>query len=374
MVATTRSAVPATAGQRRSGDRVRVRSREDILATLDEHGRVDGLPFMPEMLRFAGREMVVHKSAHKACDTINKRGTTRRLDGTLHLAGARCDGSAHGGCQAGCLLFWREEWLEDADGTPLRASRVRPSAAAATEQVLAADTRAGEDAEGRPLYRCSATELVRASDRLSAWDLRQYVEDVRTGNTGVRQVVKSMAITLLNKYQALSRRLPERLRIAGGRFYPFYAGTGPGPKQPPLDLRPGELVVVRSRDEIMATLGPDNRNRGLWFDGEMLPYCGRRGRVLARIERIIDETSGRMLRLRDCIVLDGMTCEGRYNRFCPRSDHIYWREAWLRRVADTERGPAPGRPGPGQSLNRFWARSRPSRTRISTASAARSIE
>jgi hypothetical protein len=29
------------------------------------------------------------------------------------------------------------------------------------------------------------------------------------------------------------------------------------------------------------------------FDAEMLPYCGRRFRVLRRVERIIEESSGR---------------------------------------------------------------------------------
>src|SRR5215216_4982486 len=99
-------AVPgAVPGSLRAGDVVRVRSREEILATLDANGRLDGQPFMPEMLQFAGRELPVSKIAHKTCDTINRPSTgMRRLDNTVHLVGARCDGSAHGGCQAGCLL------------------------------------------------------------------------------------------------------------------------------------------------------------------------------------------------------------------------------------------------------------------------------
>src|SRR4051794_26168577 len=34
-------------------DWVQVRSREEILATLDENGQLDGMPFMPEMLASA---------------------------------------------------------------------------------------------------------------------------------------------------------------------------------------------------------------------------------------------------------------------------------------------------------------------------------
>ena len=35
----------------------------------------------------------------------------RRVDHAVHLE-TRCDGSAHGGCQASCLLFWKDAWLK----------------------------------------------------------------------------------------------------------------------------------------------------------------------------------------------------------------------------------------------------------------------
>ena len=54
----------------RAGDLVRVRTEEEILRTLDADGRLEGVPFMPEMLRFCGREFRVRARAHKVCDTI----------------------------------------------------------------------------------------------------------------------------------------------------------------------------------------------------------------------------------------------------------------------------------------------------------------
>lgn len=328
-----------TPSELRVGDRVRVRSREEILATLDADGRLDGLPFMPEALAFAGTELPVYKSAHKTCDTINKGGAMREMPPSVHLTGARCDGSAHGGCQAGCMLFWREEWLERLDGTPLNDHVAsRPEGVEVTEETLHADTVAGTDENGEPIYRCSATELVRASKPLSPWQFSQYAQDIRTGNASRWQITKAFLIILLNKYQRLSQKLPKFLRIAEGRFYPFYKGTGPSQATPPLNLQPGDLVEVKSKEEIMATLGPNNRNRGLWFDGEMLPYVGRRGRVHGRLDHIVDEVSGRMLKLRDCVVIEEINCMGCYHRFCPRSDYIYWREAWLRRVPEPAGG------------------------------------
>ena len=69
------------------------------------------------------------------------------------------------------------------------------------------------------------------------------------------------------------------------------------------------------------------------FDVEMLRYCGREARVLRRVDQIIDEKTGRMLRMKNpCIVLEGMSCVGAYHRCCPRGTYPYWREIWLERV------------------------------------------
>src|SRR5439155_17467238 len=68
---------------------------------------------MPEMFQYCGRRITVVKRAHKSCDTVN-RPAGLRLKNMVHLENLRCDGSAHGGCQAACLLFWRTEWLKPA--------------------------------------------------------------------------------------------------------------------------------------------------------------------------------------------------------------------------------------------------------------------
>ena len=39
----------------RVGDWVEVRSKDEILQTLDRDGRLDGMPFMPEMFAFCGQ-------------------------------------------------------------------------------------------------------------------------------------------------------------------------------------------------------------------------------------------------------------------------------------------------------------------------------
>src|SRR5207249_4789374 len=122
------------------GDWVEVRSREEILATLDDRARLDGLPFMPEMLRFCGRCLRVASRADKTCDTIETY-RSRRMRDTVHLEGAYCDGSAHAGCQASCLTFWKEPWLKRSGPPAARDGDARdpaPSAAAPIDARLAA--------------------------------------------------------------------------------------------------------------------------------------------------------------------------------------------------------------------------------------------
>jgi hypothetical protein len=94
----------------RAGDWVEVRSKAEILMSLDEKGCFQGLPFMPQMFQYCGQRFRVYKRAHKTCDTVNQTGG-RWLAGGVHLP-LRCDGTAYGGCQAACLLFWKEVWLK----------------------------------------------------------------------------------------------------------------------------------------------------------------------------------------------------------------------------------------------------------------------
>ena len=53
-----------------AGDWVEVRSKDEILRTLDKQGRLDGMPFMPQMFQYCGKRFEVYKRAHKTCDTI----------------------------------------------------------------------------------------------------------------------------------------------------------------------------------------------------------------------------------------------------------------------------------------------------------------
>lgn len=317
-----------------SGDWVEVRSAEEILATLDGRGALEGLPFMPEMLRYCGRRFRVSKSAHKTCDRIERKGL-RRLERSVHLEDLRCDGSAHGGCQAGCLLFWKDSWLRKVDG-PSDSPRPAVSGQTGAEAALDAHTRRleNDDPEDKR-WSCQATELNRATRPLSYLGVSHYLLDVRTGNATIPQVFRWWITVLLNRFQNLPIRGAWRIvdAIRGPFRSPRVRGARTKTPRETLDLVPGEMVEVRAWEEISATIDANARNRGLSFDNEMLPYCGSRHRVLARVERIVDEPTGRMMTFStDCIILENVVCKAHHHGFCPRAIYPYWREIWLRRV------------------------------------------
>jgi hypothetical protein len=127
--------------------------------------------------------------------------------------------------------------------------------------------------------------------------------------------------------------------LYGGGLYPHSRGTIPLGGATPveeLNLQPGELVRVKSHKAILATVDRYNRNRGMCFVADQVPYCGRTFRVLKRVNQIIDERSGRMTKMKTpAIALEGIVCGGRYVDFClfcPRSTFLYWREIWLERI------------------------------------------
>jgi hypothetical protein len=341
------------AGLRR-GDWVRVRPYPHILETLDHSGKLDGMPFMPEMAAYCGQRFQVGAVAHKTCDTVNKTGG-RRLRNSVHLEGLLCNGSAHGGCEAGCLLFWNEAWLIR-EGSA--ASPTVRSAAGCTDEQLRQSVTPGGQAGAEAVYSCQATCLPEASQLLPWWDIRQYFADIATGNHRASHVAKTLFLAAVGHL----KDLPFGYRIAAaiyrlahraltGREDPHVHGSVPEGQQTPLerlDLQAGELVRVKSLPHIACTLDSRNRNRGMSFDPEMAPFSGEARRVARRVRTIVDERTGKLITLKNpCIVLDGVICTAQYSErrlLCPRALPSFWRESWLERVPQA--APPPHAPVP----------------------------
>jgi hypothetical protein len=128
--------------------------------------------------------------------------------------------------------------------------------------------------------------------------------------------------------------------ITGGVPFPRLKGIIPLGQSTPrcdLGLRPGDLVRVKSYAEIRATLDVRLSNRGLSFDAELVPFCGKVFRVSTCVERFVDEKTGQMRRMNTpAVILEGVSCKGLYSGqriFCPRGIHLWWREIWLERAS-----------------------------------------
>lgn len=329
----------------RAGDKVTVKSADEILATLDDKGCIDGLPFQPEMLRYCGQTFDVFRSAHKTCDYSTGGADGRRMVKSVHLDGVRCDGAAHDGCEAHCYLFWRDEWLRPA-GVPPAPGGAIPQAKVDATALQRLTRHAGAATPADTVYICQTTELPRSTTLLAWWDLRQYVDDWTSRNLKLGELVWLLAGGALRSLMGLGvgyrffKGLHDRLQAARGRP-PYRDYVGPIPVGAPtptgrLGLEVGESVRVREWPEIEATLNQRARNRGMKFDYEMVKFCGRQYKVEARVDRIIDEKSSKMVTMKEpCIQLDGVHCmaECTADRLgCPRRGRIFWREIWLERA------------------------------------------
>lgn len=100
-----------------------------------------------------------------------------------------------------------------------------------------------------------------------------------------------------------------------------------------LNLKPGDLIEVRSAKEIFSTLDAKGKLRGLTFTPEMMKFCGRRFRIYKKLDKIILEATGELRKIRSpTVLLEDVFCDGKAHGGCDRSCFCFWREEWLRRV------------------------------------------
>ena len=306
------------------------------------------MPFMPEMLEYCGQRFQVLKSAHKSCDTVSGRYIGLSLKDGVHL-GPRCSGLQHGGCQAGCLLFWKEAWLKPLDAVA-QVRNQQPDGTASCSEADLLRVASRVTAKGETAFSCQATELLSYTRPLKWWDARQYVDAYRSRNVSAGELFRGLTflaycygtLSHTERFGAPSRWLYDKLRpLWGGVPFPRRKGKTPVGGVTPrcdLDLQPGDLVRVKSYEEILSTLDRTGINRGMAFDAELVPYCGKTYRVKARVEKFVDEKTGKLRKLKTpAVILEGVVCGAKFSgqrMFCPRAIYLWWREIWLNKLVD----------------------------------------
>ncbi|MFB3812898.1 MAG: hypothetical protein ACE14L_02210 [Terriglobales bacterium] len=95
------------------GDWVEVRPYEEIVQTLDQSGRCQGLLFMPGMRLYCGQRLRVFKRLERMI--LETTGELRQVKHTVLLENAMCSGVS-AACDRSCFFFWREAWLKRVHG------------------------------------------------------------------------------------------------------------------------------------------------------------------------------------------------------------------------------------------------------------------
>lgn len=306
----------------RRGDPVTVRSYPEIAATLDRSGRLEGLPFLPEMVKYCDRTLTVRWRANKLLQGDSKGGL-RQVKNVVLLDDVTCDGEAHGDCQRGCFLLWKIAWITLGPGGTLIGDEGR-----------APHSNEGIRREPPLLPRdniCQATELTASTTPLRLLDPRRYYWDITSRIYKPRDYLRYLLGGLYRKtlkrlFQLWHRDKDRRSDVASSDR---------------LGLQRRDLVEVKSAEEIRSTLGPNGRTGGLYFMPAMWGYCGRQIRVLRPVYRMRSERTGEMRMLKQTVTLEGVTCNGKSHGGCQRGCYLFWKEAWLRRVPEDLHRPAP---------------------------------
>jgi hypothetical protein len=102
---------------------------------------------------------------------------------------------------------------------------------------------------------------------------------------------------------------------------------------PAIPFTQGELVRVRSREEILSTLDPFKELKGCAFLPDMYQYCGTEQRVLRSMRHFMDERDYKLKKVRGVILLENVMCNGTPTfGECDRCCFLFWREEWLERI------------------------------------------
>ncbi|MDH4207410.1 MAG: hypothetical protein OEV76_00895 [Anaerolineae bacterium] len=142
----------------------------------------------------------------------------------------------------------------------------------------------------------------------------------------------------------LSYRLKRPLKTHSDRLVQWPSGvTGksdvsplPATDAPNASFKAGDLVGVRSREEIRATVDSWRQLKGCLFTEDMWQYCGPTARVVKQVERFLGGRDYRVKRGERIVLLEGPQCEGTidYGRL-DHNWHYSWGEEWLTKTGLT---------------------------------------
>lgn len=102
------------------GEWVEVKSKAEIVISLDSQRRCKGLEFMPGMEQFCGQRLRIRKTVRAIFD--ERAWRMLKIKNTYLLEGSICEGRGmyeKEGCDRCCYYFWKEDWLKSPESEDL---------------------------------------------------------------------------------------------------------------------------------------------------------------------------------------------------------------------------------------------------------------
>lgn len=99
------------------------------------------------------------------------------------------------------------------------------------------------------------------------------------------------------------------------------------------EFQPGDIVRVRTREEIEPMLDADRKFHGCTFLDCMWAYCGTTQKVFKPLHRFLDERDFVFKKAKGVVILEGVFCDGvLVFGQCECSCFLFWREEWLEKL------------------------------------------
>ena len=158
-------------------------------------------------------------------------------------------------------------------------------------------------------------------------------------STGLAESTEQSPIRRLKRMLAVpwNYHMKRWLKLAYYAFTRFQGGSSMQKTAmyyaPAVPFKTGDLVKVRSREEISSTLDPFKELKGCAFLADMYQYCGTEQRVFKSMQRFMDERDYKMKKAHGIVLLENVFCSGTTTfGACDRCCFLFWREEWLERV------------------------------------------
>lgn len=295
------------------GEVVRIRTREEILLTLDANSSLDGCLFAGQMLDWCNTTQRVLKVVRCVFDECEYRMYETKYPFYI-LDGLICDGCVsefEHVCDHGCQLLWHEEWLEEGSENYVFE----------TDESIQCGI--DEKTENTP----TESILAPRSCQLKA------IDEIKNRNSWFENIMQyritilwSVKINFIYTLNSLSRLFAANQNKYGENL----PSDG--------DIRPGDAVRVLGKNELKTILDAGNKYKGCQFVPEMFQFCDKEFVVLKTVKYFFDERQKRMCRCNDIYLLSGVMCSGRRRAFsipCDRSCFYFWHKHWLRKIHGT---------------------------------------